>query len=85
MQRGASRRFNRVPSSSKGRTRVGTVQKQRSKKETLMEPSMKREDSKAKQELATGQARIGDRPKELAKGQIGNRRQTKYEMDTNQI
>ncbi|GFY09894.1 hypothetical protein TNCV_3698561 [Trichonephila clavipes] len=72
MQRGASRRFNRVPSSSKGRRRVGIVQRM---KQEWGKPETRR--LKGKKRIGNGQACNGNKPNMKWK-------QTKYEMATDQ-
>ncbi|GFX86472.1 hypothetical protein TNCV_3727411 [Trichonephila clavipes] len=88
MQRGASQRFNRVPSSSKGRRRVGIVQRM---KQEWGKPETKRLKGKkrngewpsmqwkpTKYEMATGQACIGNKPNMQWK-------QAKHELAIGQI
>ncbi|GFX86480.1 hypothetical protein TNCV_3727491 [Trichonephila clavipes] len=57
MQRGASQRFNRVPSSSKGRRRVGIVQRM---KQEWGKPETRR--LKGKKRNGNGQACNGNKP-----------------------
>ncbi|GFV93009.1 uncharacterized protein TNCV_3427211 [Trichonephila clavipes] len=88
IQRWASQRFSRVPSSSKGRRRVGIVQRMKQewgKPETRRLKGKKRNGEwpsmpwkQTKPEMETGQACIGNRPSMHC-------RQAKYELATGQI
>ncbi|GFW67214.1 hypothetical protein TNCV_4032261 [Trichonephila clavipes] len=95
MQRGASRRFNRVPSSSKGRRRAGTVQT-----EGYIIQRRKHEWGKPETRRLKGKKRNGERPsmqwrkaihamatRQACNGHKRNMKwqQAKYAMDTNQI